>query len=61
LGKEMRVRHDRIDRVGTVSLRYRSRLYCIGVGRVHKGRRVILLVAGTNIRVLSDEGNCCGN
>jgi transposase InsO family protein len=53
---ELRVRHDKIDNDGSVTLRYRSRLHHIGMGRALKGTRVILLVAGRDIRVLSEGG-----
>ena len=56
LARHYRVRHDRIDSSGTVTLRYRSRLYHVGLGRVHKGRRVLLLVADRDVRVLTVEG-----
>jgi transposase InsO family protein len=56
LGKEMRVRHDKVDKHGSITLRYRSRLHHIGIGRAHLRRRVIVLVAGLNIRVLTDQG-----
>jgi transposase InsO family protein len=56
LAGEWRVRHDRIDKSGCFTLRYRTRLHHIGVGRAHKGSPVIVLVAGTNIRVLSERG-----
>ena len=52
-----RVRHDKVARGGTVTLRYRARLYHVGVGRAFAGQRVILLVAGREIRVLDLEGN----
>jgi hypothetical protein len=43
--------------VGKVSLRYDSKLHHIGLGRVHKGRAVKLLIADRDIRVLdSDTG-----
>jgi len=51
-----RVRQDRVDKAGKVSLRYDSRLYKIGVGRAHKGRRVKLLIADQSIRVIDLEG-----
>jgi transposase InsO family protein len=54
--KELRVRHDKVDKDGSVTLRYRGRLHHIGMGRALKGTRVILLVAGRSIRGLSDEG-----
>lgn len=44
------MRLDKIDESGTFSLRYRSRLYHIGMGRGLKGRRIVVLVAGRNIR-----------
>jgi transposase InsO family protein len=55
-GKGMRVRRDRIDKVGIVTLRHRTRLHHIGVGRSHKGRRVILLIDGLDVRVLTEDG-----
>jgi hypothetical protein len=39
-----------------VTLRYRSRLHHIGLGRAHKGRRVLVLVADRDVRVLTAEG-----
>ena len=51
-----RVRHDRVSKTGNVTLRYRSRLHHIGVGGAYKGWRVILLVAGRDIRILSLDG-----
>jgi transposase InsO family protein len=47
-----RVRHDRIDEGGSVSLRVNGRLHHIGVGRTHTGTRVILLIADLNIRII---------
>ena len=54
--KELRVRHDRIDQHGAVTIRYRSKLHHIGMGRALNGTRVILLVAGRDIRVLTEDG-----
>jgi transposase InsO family protein len=51
-----RVREDRIDKSGTVTLRYDSRLHHIGVGRAHKGRTVKLLVADRDVRVVDSNG-----
>jgi len=47
-----RIRHDRVDSAGTVTLRHNSKLHHIGLGRAHKGRAVKLLVADRDIRVL---------
>jgi transposase InsO family protein len=46
-----RVRHDRVDKAGTVTLRYNSRLHHLGVGRLHAGTRVTLLIDDLHIRV----------
>jgi len=51
-----RVRHDRIDKTGVFTLRHGTRLHHVGVGRAHKGRRVIVLVCDLDIRVLSEDG-----
>jgi transposase InsO family protein len=51
-----RVRQDKVDKTGKVSLRYNSRLYKIGIGRAHKGRAVKLLIADQNIRVIDLQG-----
>jgi len=51
-----RVRQDKVDKTGKVSLRYDSRLYKIGLGRAHKGRPVKLLIADQNIRVIDLQG-----
>jgi transposase InsO family protein len=51
-----RVREDRVDDSGKVSLRYDSRLYKIGLGRAHKGRSVKLLIADQEIRVIDANG-----
>jgi transposase InsO family protein len=51
-----RVRQDKVDKAGKVSLRYDSRLYKIGVGRAHKGRPVKLLIADQSIRVIDLDG-----
>ena len=48
-----RVRTDRIDRTGLVTLRHNGRLHHIGTGRAHAGTRVLLLVQDPDIRVVS--------
>ena len=55
-GTYFRVREDRVDDTGKVSLRYDSRLYKIGLGRAHKGRSVKLLIADQEIRVIDANG-----
>ncbi len=56
VGAGVRVRRDRIDKNGKVTLRHRTRLHHIGVGHAHKGKRVTLLVDGLDVRVLSEDG-----
>lgn len=51
-----RVRHDKLDSSGVVTLRYRSRLHHIGIGRAHKNTRVLILVADLDIRILTQDG-----
>jgi hypothetical protein len=50
----LRVRQDRVDKAGKVSLRYGSRLYKIGLGRAHKGR--VIKIADEDVRVIDLEG-----
>ena len=51
-----RVREDKVDTHGKVSLRYMSKLHHIGLGSAHKGRRVKLLIADQSIRVIALDG-----
>lgn len=55
-GTHFRVRKDKVDKTGTVTLRHLSRLHHIGVGRAHKGRPVTILVADLDIRVIDQHG-----
>ena len=47
-----RVRHDRVDKSGTVTLRHNGKLHHIGIGRAHKHTPVTLLVADLHIRIV---------
>jgi hypothetical protein len=51
-----RVRRDRIDRFGSVTLRYLSKLRHIRVGAAHKNRKVRLFVAGADVRIVTEDG-----
>ena len=51
-----RVRHDRIDKTGGVTLRHKGRLHHIGIGRAYQGWQVVMLVAGLDVRVLTLDG-----
>jgi transposase InsO family protein len=50
-----RVRKDRIDPSGVITLRHNSRLHHIGIGRRHAGKRVLLLAHELHIRVLAED------
>ena len=47
-----RVRHDRVDQAGTVTLRHNSRLHHIGLGRPLAGTPITLLVDDLHIRAI---------
>jgi transposase InsO family protein/transposase-like protein len=47
-----RVRHDKINKAGTVTLRVAGRLRHIGIGRTYAGTYVILLVQDLDVRVV---------
>jgi len=51
-----RVRRDKIDPFGKVTLRYLGKLRHIPVGVEHKNRKVRLLVAGADVRIITDDG-----
>jgi transposase InsO family protein len=51
-----RVRHDKIDAFGKVTLRYLGRLRHIPVGAIHRNRKVTLLVAGAQVRIFTEDG-----
>jgi len=48
-----RIRHDRIDKTGAVTLRVNGRLHHIGIGRTHARTHVILLVQDLHVRVVN--------
>jgi transposase InsO family protein len=48
-----RVRRDRIDNSGVVTLRYHGRLHHIGIGRTHARTHVLLLIADRDIRIVN--------
>jgi hypothetical protein len=48
-----RVRHDRIDKTGCVTLRVGGRLHHIGIGRAHTNTTVLLLINDLNIDVIN--------
>ena len=52
-----RIRPDKVDTSGSVTLRYKGKLHHIGVGCPHAGWRVSLLVAGLDVRILGMDGS----
>jgi transposase InsO family protein len=50
-----RIRQDKVN-AGNITLRYRSRLYHVAVGRRHERARVLVLVADRDVRVLTTDG-----
>jgi hypothetical protein len=48
-----RIRHDVVDKSGTVTLRIASQLRHIGIGRTHKGTHVILLIQDLDVRIVN--------
>lgn len=52
-GLHYRIRRDRIDKTGAVSLRRAGRMHHISIGRAHKHTRVILLIDDLDIRVIA--------
>ena len=47
-----RVRRDRVDKSGKITLRHQGTLYSIGIGRTHARTHVIVLVQDLDIRVI---------
>ncbi|MEO7803155.1 MAG: hypothetical protein ABIS18_01555, partial [Actinomycetota bacterium] len=56
IGAGVRVREDKIDKGGKVTLRYRTRIHHIGIGTEHAGKRVVMLIDGLDVRVLTRDG-----
>ncbi|MGL5826760.1 MAG: IS481 family transposase [Nocardioides sp.] len=50
-----RVRRDKIDSTGVITVRYASRLRHIGLGREHRGTHVLALIADRYIRVVDAD------
>ena len=48
-----RVRTDRVDQAGSITLRHNGRLHHIGIGRIHHRPRVLILVHDLNITIIN--------
>jgi transposase InsO family protein len=51
-----RLRFDKVDKTGSVTLRYRGRLHHIGIGAAYKGWRIAMLIDETNIEIVTIDG-----
>ncbi len=51
-----RIRHDKVDKHGSITLRYDSKLHHIGMGAHLKNQPVVLLIADRDIRVVTPDG-----
>lgn len=51
-GNDFRVRHDRVDKAGKVTLRHDGKLFHIGIGRPLASAPIILLIHDLDIRVI---------
>jgi hypothetical protein len=48
-----RLRHDRVDVSGKITLRYQGQLSSIGIGRTHARTHVLVLVQDLNVRIVN--------
>jgi transposase InsO family protein len=55
ISNHFRLRKDRIDRDGKLTLRHNSRLHHIGIGHDHAGTRVLMLIRELNIRIIAED------
>ena len=55
LASHHRLRRDRVDALGKLTLRHNSRLHHIGMGRRLAGTRVLLLVDDLHVRIVAEE------
>jgi transposase InsO family protein len=54
---DRRLRLDRVDRSGRVTLRHRGRLHHIGIGNPYAGWRVAMLIDGLKIEIVGLDGS----
>jgi transposase InsO family protein len=52
----LRIRRDKVDNFGKLTLRYEGRLRHIGVGARFKGQAVVLMIADAEVRILTPDG-----
>ena len=54
---DRRLRLDKVDTAGSVTLRHKGRLHHIGIGRAYAGWRVAMLIDGLDIEVVGLDGS----
>jgi hypothetical protein len=54
---DRRLRLDKVDTTGRVTLRHRGRLHQIGIGNPHAGWRVAMLIDGLDIEIVGLDGS----
>ena len=54
---DRRVRFDKVDKTGVVTLRYRGKLHHIGIGAAYKGWRVVMLIDGLDVEIVGLDGS----
>jgi transposase InsO family protein len=52
---EHRIRRDKVDQSGKVTLRHNTHLYKIGIGRAHARTPIIMLITGLDIRIVDTQ------
>ena len=55
ISEHFRVRKDRVDRDGKLTLRHASRLHHIGIGHRRAGTPVLMLIRDLNIRIITEN------
>jgi hypothetical protein len=55
ISEHFRVRTDRVDRDGKLTLRHNSRLHHIGIGHDWSGTRVLMLIREREIRIITED------
>jgi transposase InsO family protein len=54
---DRRLRFDRVDRAGRITLRHRGRLHHIGIGNAYTGWRVAMLIDGLDVEIVGFDGS----
>jgi transposase InsO family protein len=55
ISDHFRVRKDRVDTDGKLTLRHNSRLHHIGIGRARAGTRVLMLIRDLDIHIIAED------